>query len=78
MNTSELDTYDSATAELPNSLVMLLEPTAALEAARRMQQWYQTTPQGAAHSLFGRDGRRVEGRLRASLGDGFDIDHEHA
>ena len=78
MNAPEFDTEDTVAAEMPNSLVMLLEPTAALEAARRMQQWYQTTPQGAAHSLFGRDGRRVEGRLRASLGDGFDIDHEHA
>ena len=42
---------------------------AALAAARRMQRWYQSTPQGAAHSLFGRDGRRVEGRLEVELAD---------
>jgi hypothetical protein len=48
---------------LPCSLTAILEPDAALAAAQRMQRWYQSTPQGAAHSLFGRDGRRVEARL---------------
>jgi hypothetical protein len=28
-----------------------------------MQRWYRSTPQGAAHSQFGRDGRRVEARM---------------
>jgi hypothetical protein len=28
-----------------------------------MQRWYRTTAQGIAHSIFGRDGRRVEGRF---------------
>lgn len=50
------------TADTPFSLAAILEPDAALAAARRMQRWYQTTPQGLAHSIFGRDGRRVEGR----------------
>jgi hypothetical protein len=51
-----------APADAPNSLGAILEPDAALAAARRMQRWYQT-PQGVAHSMFGRDGRRVDGRL---------------
>ncbi len=51
-----------APADVPNSLGAILEPDAALAAARRMQRWYQT-PQGVAHSMFGRDGRRVDGRL---------------
>jgi hypothetical protein len=55
--------------EAPNSLPGILDPEAALAAARRMQRWYQSTPQGAAHSLFGRDGRRVEGRLEVELAD---------
>ena len=57
--------------EAPNSLPGILDPEAALEAARRMQRWYQSNPQGSAHSLFGRDGRRVEGRIEVELaGDG--------
>ena len=48
----------AAFADTPNSLGGILEPDAALAAARRMQRWYQT-PQGVAQSMFGRDGRRV-------------------
>ena len=55
-------------ADVPNSFGAILEPNAALAAARRMQQWYQT-PQGVAHSMFGRDGRRVDGRLNTSAAD---------
>lgn len=55
--------------DAPNSLPGILDAEAALAAARRMQRWYQSTPQGAAHSLFGRDGRRVEGRLEVELAD---------
>lgn len=57
----------SVAAEAPNSLNAILDPAAALEAAHRMQRWYQTTPQGAAHTMFGRDGRRVQGRPGASV-----------
>jgi len=49
--------------ETPSTLASILNPTDALEAAQRMQRWYRTTAQGVAHSIFGRDGRRVEGRL---------------
>jgi hypothetical protein len=57
--------------EAPHSLPGILDPEAALEAARRMQRWYRWNPQGWAHSLFGRDGRRVEGRIEVELaGDG--------
>jgi len=55
-------------ADVPNSLGAILEPDAALAAARRMQRWYQT-PQGVAHSMFGRDGRRVDGRLNTGPAD---------
>jgi hypothetical protein len=58
----------AAFADAPNSLGGILEPDAALAAARRMQRWYQT-PQGVSHSMFGRDGRRVEGRLHAASVD---------
>jgi hypothetical protein len=58
--------------ELPCSLTGILEPDAALAAARRLQRWYQSTPQGAAHSLFGRDGRRVEGRPLVEFGSDLD------
>lgn len=51
------------TPEMPSTLATILNPTDALEAAQRMQRWYRTTAQGIAHSIFGRDGRRVEGRL---------------
>jgi len=51
------------TTEVPSTLSAILNPTDALEAAQRMQRWYRTTAQGIAHSIFGRDGRRVEGRL---------------
>jgi len=51
------------TPEVPSTLATILNPTDALEAAQRMQRWYRTTAQGIAHSIFGRDGRRVEGRL---------------
>jgi hypothetical protein len=27
-----------------------------------MQRWYRSTPQGASHSHFGRDGRKIEAR----------------
>jgi hypothetical protein len=55
----------AAFADVPNSLGAILDPDAALAAARRMQRWYQT-PQGVAHSMFGRDGRRVDGRLQTA------------
>lgn len=58
----------AAFADAPNSLGAILEPDAALAAARRMQRWYQT-PQGVAHSMFGRDGRRVDGRLQTAAID---------
>ncbi|MEI6547096.1 MAG: hypothetical protein WCN85_08790 [Burkholderiales bacterium] len=48
---------------VPCSLTEILEPTQALAAAQRMQRWYRSTPQGAAHSQFGRDGRRIEARM---------------
>ena len=48
---------------VPCSLTEILEPSAALAAAQRMQRWYRSTPQGAAHSQFGRDGRRIEARM---------------
>ena len=48
---------------LPNTLTAILNPQDALEAAQRMQRWYRSTAQGVAHSVFGRDGRRIEGRL---------------
>ncbi len=55
--------------DTPNSLPGILDPEDALAAARRMQRWYKSTPQGAAHSLFGRDGRRVEGRIEVEYAD---------
>lgn len=55
--------------ETPSSLAGILEPQAALAAADRMQRWYKTNPQGVAHSLFGRDGRRVEGRIEVEYAD---------
>lgn len=56
-------------SDTPNSLPGILEPEAALAAARRMQRWYKSTPQGVAHSMFGRDGRRIEGRLELEHAD---------
>jgi hypothetical protein len=53
---------DGFGVDLPCSLTGILEPDEALAAAQRMQRWYRTTPQGAAHSFFGRDGRKIEGR----------------
>lgn len=61
-------------ADTPFSLAAILEPDAALAAARRMQRWYQTTPQGLAHSIFGRDGRRIEGRPALGGGETFDAE----
>jgi len=52
---------DPAT-QTPFSLVSILDPSAAVEAAARMQRWYRSTPQGASHSHFGRDGRKIEAR----------------
>lgn len=57
-----------APTDVPNSLGGILEPDAALAAARRMQRWYQT-PQGVTHTMFGRDGRRVDGRLHTPATD---------
>ena len=57
----QLDTEIAVQA--PSSLAAILEPSEALAAAQRMQRWYRSTPQGTVHSLFGRDGRRVDGRL---------------
>ncbi|MFN7641549.1 MAG: hypothetical protein ACK5PW_00430 [Burkholderiales bacterium] len=65
----------AAFADAPNSLGGILEPDAALAAARRMQRWYQT-PQGVTHSMFGRDGRRVEGRLHTASIDRAEPDAE--
>ena len=74
MDHIEMNTVQSAIVltEAPNSLEAILAPDAALAAARRMQRWYQT-PQGVAHSMFGRDGRRVDGRLQSGTDD-----HGHA
>jgi hypothetical protein len=47
----------------PSSLAGILEPEAAIAAAQRMQRWYQSMPQCASLTLFGRDGRRVEVRM---------------
>jgi hypothetical protein len=49
-------------AQAPSSLAAILEPAEALAAAQRMQRWYRSSPQGAVHSQFGRDGRRVDAR----------------
>ena len=59
MEYQDVDVLD----RMPCSLAGILEPDAALAAAQRLQNWYQSNPQGAAHSLFGRDGRRVETRM---------------
>lgn len=69
MTYAETETLDEEVIDTPNSLASILEPATALAAAQRMQQWYQGTPQGVAHSQFGRDGRRFEGRLNGSLDD---------
>lgn len=58
-----LDCDAESLAETPSTLASILYPSDALEAAQRMQRWYRTTAQGIAHSIFGRDGRRVEGRF---------------
>jgi len=60
---TDFDLEVTETPEVPSTLATILNPTDALEAAQRMQRWYRTTAQGIAHSIFGRDGRRVEGRL---------------
>ena len=67
----------AAFADAPNSLGAILEPDAALAAARRMQRWYQT-PQGVGHSMFGRDGRRVDGRLQGVSVDRGESGARHA
>ncbi len=56
-----IEDTDNAT-HTPFSLVSILDPSAAIEAAARMQRWYRSTPQGVSHSHFGRDGRKIEGR----------------
>jgi hypothetical protein len=59
-----MEQFDSeVAAQAPSSLAAILEPSEALAAAQRMQRWYRSTPQGAVHSQFGRDGRRVDARL---------------
>lgn len=60
-----MDTDNTAdfTDSVPCSLTEILEPTQALAAAQRLQRWYRSTPQGAAHSQFGRDGRRIDARM---------------
>jgi hypothetical protein len=60
-----MDTDNTAdfSDNVPCSRTEILEPTAALAAAQRMQRWYRSTPQGAANSQFGRDGRRIEARM---------------
>jgi hypothetical protein len=57
------ESLEQQDALLPNTLAAILNPQEALEAAQRMQRWYRSTAQGVAHSIFGRDGRRIEGRL---------------
>ena len=51
-----------AIQDMPSSLTGILDPAEAIEAAHRMQRWYRSTPQGSAHSHFGRDGRKVDSR----------------
>jgi len=63
-----LETFD-----VPHSLMLILEPDAALQAARRLQHRYQTSPYGSASSVFGRDGRRVTTRPLTES-DGYDAD----
>jgi hypothetical protein len=77
MEQLEMNSVQSAAAfaDAPSSLGAILEPDAALAAARRMQRWYQT-PQGVAHSMFGRDGRRVDGRLQCASIDLAEPDAE--
>ena len=53
---------DLEVIDAPSTLAGILQPDAALAAAQRLQRRYQTNAPGA-NSLFGRDGRRVEGRL---------------
>lgn len=69
---SHEDADATAAPELPHSLCSILDPSDALAAAQRMQRWYQSSPQGPAQSLFGRDGRRVEGRLTVEYAEGGD------
>jgi hypothetical protein len=57
-------TRDGLEDAAPHSLTAILDPAAALAAAQRMQRFYQSA-QGSHHTQFGRDGRRVEGRLLA-------------
>ncbi len=60
---AEDELQEAQDSALPNTLTAILNPQEALEAAQRMQRWYRSTAQGVAHSIFGRDGRRIEGRL---------------
>ena len=53
---------DQEPVETPSTLTGILQPEEALAAAQRLQRRYQGNSPGA-NSLFGRDGRRVEGRL---------------
>lgn len=60
--TEDLIEEIEAIQDLPSTLTGILDPADALAAARRMQSWYRTTPQGTAHSHFGRDGRKIDRR----------------
>jgi len=55
------------TFDVPQSLMQILEPDAALQAAQRLQHRYQSTPHAAAMSVFGRDGRRVSAHPCADM-----------
>jgi len=55
------------TLDVPQSLMQILEPGEALQAAQRLQSRYQSTPHSSAMSVFGRDGRRVSVRPSADL-----------
>lgn len=57
MNDDDIDVIDP-----PSTLTGILQPDEALAAAQRLQRRYQSNAPGS-NSLFGRDGRRVEGRL---------------
>jgi hypothetical protein len=61
------------TLDAPHSLMMILEPDEALQAAQRLQHRYQSSPYASASSVFGRDGRRVTTRPSADS-DAYDAD----
>lgn len=62
---SEVESIQDA----PSSLMSILDPSAAMDAAQRMQRWYRNSSFGAGKSFFGRDGRKIEGSLPAESAD---------